>query len=88
VLQRTSSGGVTLNGTMLHVAQEDLPFGGVGASGTGAYHGRDGFMRLSHARAVLKLGRFNMSERIAAPYGKLTRLATRVLLGKRHAEGR
>jgi coniferyl-aldehyde dehydrogenase len=88
VLRRTSSGGVTLNGTMLHVAQEDLPFGGVGASGTGAYHGRDGFMRLSHARAVLKLGRFNMSERIAAPYGKLTRLATRLLLGKLHSGGR
>jgi len=83
VLQRTSSGGVTLNGTLVHVAQEDLPFGGVGASGTGAYHGRDGFMRLSHARAVLKLGRLNMSERIAAPYGKLTQLAARLLLGKR-----
>lgn len=82
VLERTSSGGVTLNGTLLHVAQADLPFGGVGASGTGAYHGRDGFERLSHARAVLKLGRLNMSERIAAPYGKLTQLATRWLLGK------
>jgi coniferyl-aldehyde dehydrogenase len=82
VLQRTSSGGITLNATMLHVAQEDLPFGGVGASGTGAYHGRDGFIRLSHARAVLKFGRFKMSERIAAPYGKLTKLATRFLIGK------
>jgi coniferyl-aldehyde dehydrogenase len=82
VLQRTSSGGATINGTLLHVTQEDLPFGGVGESGMGAYHGRDGFLRLSHARAVLELGRFNMSDRIAAPYGKLTRLATRVLLGK------
>ena len=82
VLQRTSSGGATINGTMLHVAQEDLPFGGVGESGMGAYHGREGFQRLSHARAVLELGRFNMSDRIAAPYGKLTRLTTRLLLGK------
>ncbi|MDB5363715.1 MAG: coniferyl aldehyde dehydrogenase [Rhodospirillales bacterium] len=82
VLQRTSSGGATVNGTLLHVTQEDLPFGGVGESGMGAYHGRDGFLRLSHARAVLELGRFNMSDRIAAPYGKLTRLATRMLLGK------
>jgi coniferyl-aldehyde dehydrogenase len=82
VLKRTSSGGVTVNGTLLHVAQADLPFGGVGESGMGAYHGRDGFQRLSHARAVLELGRFNMSDRIAAPYGRLTRLATRFLLGK------
>ncbi|HLZ65262.1 MAG TPA: coniferyl aldehyde dehydrogenase [Aliidongia sp.] len=82
VLKRTSSGGATVNGTMLHVAQEDLPFGGVGESGMGAYHGRDGFQRLSHARAVLELSRFNMSDRIAAPYGKLSRLATRLLLGK------
>ena len=85
VLDRTSSGGVTVNGTMLHVAQEDLPFGGVGESGTGAYHGRDGFIRLSHARAVLKLGRFNMSDRIAAPYGRLTRLVTWLFLGKQRS---
>ena len=82
VLQRTSSGGATINGTMLHVTQEDLPFGGVGESGMGAYHGREGFQRLSHARAVLELGRFNMSDRIAAPYGKLTRMLIRALLGK------
>jgi coniferyl-aldehyde dehydrogenase len=83
VINGTSSGGVTLNGTLLHVAQADLPFGGVGASGMGAYHGRDGFLQLSHARSVLGLGRFNMSERIAAPYGKLTRLATRLFLGRK-----
>jgi len=82
VLQRTSSGGATINGTLLHVAQEDLPFGGVGESGMGAYHGREGFQRLSHARAVLELSRFNMSNRVAAPYGKLTRMVTRLLLGK------
>jgi coniferyl-aldehyde dehydrogenase len=82
VLQRTSSGGATVNGTLLHVTQEDLPFGGVGESGFGAYHGREGFQRLSHARAVMELGRFNMSHRIAAPYGKLTALVIRLLLGK------
>jgi coniferyl-aldehyde dehydrogenase len=82
VLQRTSSGGATINGTLLHAAQEDLPFGGIGESGMGAYHGRDGFQRLSHARAVLELGRFTLSDRIAAPYGRLTRIATRLLLGK------
>jgi len=83
VLVHTSSGGVTVNGTVLHVAQADLPFGGVGESGIGAYHGREGFVRLSHARAILKLGRFNMADRIAAPYGRLTELTTRLLLGRR-----
>ncbi|WP_191488147.1 coniferyl aldehyde dehydrogenase [Pseudomonas sp. FEN] len=82
VLERTRSGGVTINGTMLHATQEDLPFGGVGESGTGAYHGYDGFVQMSHARGVFKLSRFNMSHRIAAPYGKLTRLITRLMLGK------
>ncbi|MEA1030543.1 coniferyl aldehyde dehydrogenase [Pseudomonas sp. N-137] len=82
VLDRTRSGGVTINGTMLHATQEDLPFGGVGESGTGAYHGYDGFVQMSHARGVFKLSRFNMSHRIAAPYGKLTRLITRLMLGK------
>ncbi|TVP77502.1 coniferyl aldehyde dehydrogenase, partial [Thioalkalivibrio sp.] len=59
ILDGAISGGVTLNGTLLHVAQDNLPFGGVGESGIGAYHGRDGFRRLSHARAVYKPGRLN-----------------------------
>ena len=49
VLDRTTSGNVTINGTIMHVAQDDLPFGGVGASGMGAYHGVEGFRTLSHA---------------------------------------
>lgn len=82
VLDQTRSGGVTINGTMLHATQEDLPFGGVGESGMGAYHGYDGFVQMSHARGVFKLSRFNMSHRIAAPYGKMTRFITRLMLGK------
>lgn len=82
VLDQTRSGGVTINGTMLHATQEDLPFGGVGESGTGAYHGYDGFVQMSHARGVFKLSRFNMSHRIAAPYGRMTRFITRLMLGK------
>ncbi len=54
VLQRTVSGGVTLNDVIRHVGVEDLPFGGVGASGMGAYHGRDGFRTFSHVRAVFR----------------------------------
>jgi len=81
VLNETISGGVTLNGTLLHCAQDDLPFGGVGPSGIGAYHGREGFKRFSHARAVYKVGFVNPFEMIGAPYGKLTRLMSKYLMG-------
>ena len=53
VIDRTSSGGVCVNHTVLHLAVPDLPFGGVGDSGTGAYHGRAGFDTFSHAKPVL-----------------------------------
>lgn len=52
VLNNTTSGGVTVNDVIFHVAQEDLPFGGVGPSGMGAYHGRDGFYEFSHKKAI------------------------------------
>ena len=71
ILDGAISGGVTLNGTLLHIAQDDLPFGGVGPSGIGAYHGRDGFRRLSHARSVYKVGAINTFERLGPPWGKL-----------------
>ena len=54
VLNRTCSGGVTLNGVMSHASAENLPFGGVGHSGMGAYHGIDGFRTFSHAKAVFR----------------------------------
>jgi aldehyde dehydrogenase (NAD+) len=53
VVERTRSGGVTINHTMIHLAVPELPFGGVGASGTGAYHGKAGFDTFSHRRPVL-----------------------------------
>jgi acyl-CoA reductase-like NAD-dependent aldehyde dehydrogenase len=53
VLENTSSGGVTVNDSVLHLANSNLPFGGVGHSGMGAYHGRAGFEALSHRRSVL-----------------------------------
>ena len=52
VLTRTTSGGVTVNDVIMHVAQEDLPFGGVGPAGMGSYHGVDGFREFSHRKAV------------------------------------
>jgi coniferyl-aldehyde dehydrogenase len=52
VLGRTTAGGVTVNDVIMHVAQEDLPFGGVGPSGMGSYHGVDGFREFSHRKAI------------------------------------
>ncbi len=54
VLNSTTSGGVTINDVIFHVAQEDLPFGGVGPSGMGSYHGVDGFMEFSHRKSIYK----------------------------------
>jgi coniferyl-aldehyde dehydrogenase len=83
VLGGAISGGVTLNGTLLHVAQEHLPFGGVGASGMGAYHGREGFKRFSHARAVYKVGFVNVFERLGPPWGKMAKALGRRLSKRR-----
>ena len=79
VLAGTISGGVTLNGTLLHIAQDSLPFGGVGPSGIGAYHGYEGFRRLSHSRGVHQIGFLNGFELLAPPYGRLARMAAEVL---------
>ena len=70
VLERTVSGGVTVNNTALHVVQEDLPFGGVGPSGMGEYHGRAGFDRFSKLKPVFLDGRFSAASLLAPPYGR------------------
>ncbi|MBU2277306.1 MAG: coniferyl aldehyde dehydrogenase [Gammaproteobacteria bacterium] len=62
VLQQTHAGGVCLNETVLHVGQDDLPFGGIGPSGMGHYHGHEGFLTFSHAKAVHQKGRFNSTQ--------------------------
>lgn len=79
VLDSTLSGGVTLNGTLLHCAQESLPFGGVGASGIGAYHGFEGFKRFSHARGVFRVGPINVFERLGPPWGKAAAFVARMM---------
>ena len=71
VLDGTTSGNVTINGTIMHIAQDDLPFGGVGASGIGAYHGIEGFRRLSHAKGIYEQGRWNSTTLLRAPFGKM-----------------
>ena len=81
ILDRTVSGGVTLNGTMMHVGQDDLPFGGVGPSGMGAYHGREGFYTFSHARAVHKTGFMSGFELLKPPHGTKMKYALKALAG-------
>ena len=73
ILDRSQSGGVTVNGTLLHIAQDSLPFGGVGESGTGCYHGVEGFRRLSHVRGVFHTGAFNALNLFKPPYTARTR---------------
>ena len=77
VLQRTSSGGVTLNDTLNHYANRDLPFGGIGPSGMGRYHRRASFDTFSHYRSVQIAGTFPDMPLKYPPYqGKLGLLRT------------
>ncbi|NNP73087.1 aldehyde dehydrogenase [Acinetobacter defluvii] len=80
VLKCTTSGNVGINNTIIHVAQDDLPFGGVGASGMGAYHGIEGFRSMSHSKGVYDQGRFNFPTLLHAPFGKFMDLALRFTL--------
>ena len=68
VLQHTISGGVTVNDTIYHFAQEELPFGGIGASGMGSYHGRDGFNTFSHAKGIFLQSRLTPTSLLTPPY--------------------
>lgn len=68
VMRRTIAGGVTINDTLLHVAQENLPFGGVGKSGIGAYHGEKGFETFSHMKPALYQSRFASAQMLHPPY--------------------
>ena len=72
VLNNTTSGGVTVNDVISHIQMEDLPFGGVGPSGMGSYHGHDGFKEFSHAKAVYKQTKINLMKLagLVPPYKK------------------
>ncbi len=80
VLARTTSGNVTVNDTLLHYAQDDLPFGGVGPSGMGAYHGEEGFRSLSHAKGVFNQSRLNFAGLMRAPFGRITDFVLSLML--------
>ncbi len=84
VLDGTTSGGVCLNDVVMQVAQENLPFGGVGPAGMGAYHGHDGFKNFSHAKSIYRQSRLNVAKLggMLPPYGPATektiRMQTRI----------
>lgn len=83
VLDRTISGGVSLDDTIFHVSMEELPFGGIGPSGMGAYHGEPGFRTFSHAKAVFKQSKLDVAKLggLKPPYGKVTDAAIKRQLG-------
>ena len=72
VLTQTTSGGVTINDVIMHVGQEDLPFGGVGPSGMGSYHGHDGFKNFSHSKSIFTTSKVisKLAATMRPPYKK------------------
>jgi coniferyl-aldehyde dehydrogenase len=80
VLKTTISGGVTINDVIYHIAQNNLPFGGVGASGMGHYHGSAGFAAFSKKKGVFLQSRFSGLKFLRPPYGPLTDRIIRFLL--------
>ena len=79
VLRKTISGGAAVNTTLFHIAAEGLPFGGIGASGIGAYHGEFGFQTFSHRKGVLLQSRLNASRFLHPPFGRIADLMLRFL---------
>jgi coniferyl-aldehyde dehydrogenase len=81
---RTTSGGMCVNDVIMHVMQEDLPFGGVGPSGMGSYHGLEGFRTFSHAKSIYRQPGANIGKLsgMLPPYGKATEKSIRMQLKK------
>ncbi|MDJ0780904.1 MAG: coniferyl aldehyde dehydrogenase [Desulfosarcinaceae bacterium] len=70
LINHTRSGGVCINDTLRHVVVDDMPFGGIGQSGMGEYHGKEGFLTFSKARSIFETGRINTSFLAWPPYGR------------------
>lgn len=77
LLERTTSGGVTINDVVYHISMHDLPFGGVGPSGMGAYHGERGFREFSHEKAVYRQIKSEILALLRPPYGEAFRKQVR-----------
>ncbi|MBF0449443.1 MAG: coniferyl aldehyde dehydrogenase [Candidatus Magnetomorum sp.] len=82
ILRSTTSGGACINDTLLHFIQDDLPFGGVGHSGMGRYHGRYGFETFSNAKGVFYQSRVNIMGVLRPPYGRLFKTVMDFFIGK------
>ncbi|MGO4331294.1 coniferyl aldehyde dehydrogenase [Cupriavidus sp. M-11] len=80
VMAQTVAGGVSINETLLHIAQEDLPFGGVGPSGMGAYHGEAGFETFSKLKPIFRQSGLNGAGLLKPPYGKRFETMIRMLM--------
>ena len=81
VTRETVSGGLCINETLLHIAAEELPFGGVGPSGMGHYHGREGFDTFSKLKPIFRRSWLGLGRTLRPPYGKMHHLLRRVLIG-------
>ncbi|MCU7646476.1 coniferyl aldehyde dehydrogenase [Pseudomonas piscis] len=82
IIAQTQSGGVAINDCGLHVAQHDLPFGGIGASGMGHYHGHEGFLEFSKMRPIFKQFAWPAFPLLYPPYGKLFERLMSLMLGR------
>jgi acyl-CoA reductase-like NAD-dependent aldehyde dehydrogenase len=81
VLKRTVSGGACVNDTLVYIAAEDLPFGGIGSSGTGHYHGQDGFDTFSKLKPVFYRNWPGLGRSLRPPYGRMHQVLKRILIG-------
>jgi coniferyl-aldehyde dehydrogenase len=86
VLANTLSGGVTINDVIFHAGQEDIPLGGVGASGFGAYHGRDGFLEFSNRRGIYTQVKSDLTGTLRPPFGEKFRNYVRTQIGAPSAD--
>jgi coniferyl-aldehyde dehydrogenase len=80
LLDHVMSGGVSVNDALFHVAQHDLPFGGVGPSGMGHYHGREGFETFSKMRPVFHQAPISALKWIGPPYGRFADMMLKFLI--------
>ena len=82
MLERTTSGGVSINDTLMQYMQDDMPFGGVGPSGMGAYHTGEGFDTFSHLKPVFQqrgIGGFTGAKLLYPPYGPVTNVLLKLM---------
>jgi coniferyl-aldehyde dehydrogenase len=82
VLNRTVSGGASVNETLMHIVVENLPFGGIGPSGMGAYHGEYGFQTFSHRKGVFLQNRINGTGILRPPFGRAANAMLRFMLNR------